>query len=699
MSHSVPPSPAQRKGSITGGIPSPSRRWGLGAAPAAAAALKNRFVVSKQDVAPALIKRGPCGFELFDPRESSFLVYWDIVTLLALVYTAFVTPYEISFITDFSLLLFVFNRIIDVIFISDMIVSFSTMIPPSKSMALSGGTQWQTRSSAIAFHYLTGWFTVDFVSVAVSAGDIVQASMSPSDASEGFLMLVQLLRVIRLLKMARLLRGFRMWKRWETRHAVNYSMLKLTSCLGTILVSSHWIACLWSLQTLFKSQRHESWLGRGNLPYCQADEATGGTVCVHPWEVWAASMHFSVMTITSIGYGDIYPTDASEQLVGLVIMLASGILWASTIGTLCAVLTESPEVAQFHTDLDSLNTYMDENGVALPLRQQLREFFHEAVALRRNKSTQALLTQMPPALLAKLVLQTNGHWLNRIQLLTATDVTTDLSQLEDLDPSTSSHRFFLVEVMLSLVSVVYSPKETVSDGYLSVITNGLAFVGMSIGGTGTSFGDDALLSAKHLRKHTSVVAINYLSVYMIEPDAIRAIARKYPLFGRVLRRRVLLLALRRFMSYLVAEARAVSEKAAGGSGSKLIDTLRRLQSRTTEAVTPPNHAYRAQQMLDPVIYETVCAMASEQSQMRQDLRTIIRRLDDRDAAHPAPPPHAPPATPVQPTPSLAVRDPTPANFSAPASFRSLFGGAAPAAPDVKGGRLPSTPEAPGEMDA
>ena len=115
----------------------------------------------------------------------------------------------------------------------------------------------------------------------------------------------------------------------QTRHAVNYKYLKLLSCLVTILVNSHWIACVWSLQTLFKPQRHESWLGRGNIPYCVAPDeeaaADGPSVCLGPWDVWTASMHFSVMTITSIGYGDIFPTDNSEQIVGLALMLVSGI--------------------------------------------------------------------------------------------------------------------------------------------------------------------------------------------------------------------------------------------------------------------------------------------------------------------------------------------------------------------------------------
>ena len=78
------------------------------------------------------------GIPLLDPRVSSFLMVWDFVTLFALIFTALVTPFEISFLTDFSLALFLTNRTIDAIFSFDMFVTFVTMIPPSKDTLRSG---------------------------------------------------------------------------------------------------------------------------------------------------------------------------------------------------------------------------------------------------------------------------------------------------------------------------------------------------------------------------------------------------------------------------------------------------------------------------------------------------------------------------------------------------------------------------------
>jgi hypothetical protein len=71
---------------------------------------------------------------------------------------------------------------------------------------------------------------------------------------------------------------------------------------------------VWAVaQTMFKEKRDESWLGRGSIEYCTSNVTTGDVSCAGPGVIYVASMHYAVMTITSIGYGDIVPTDTSEQ--------------------------------------------------------------------------------------------------------------------------------------------------------------------------------------------------------------------------------------------------------------------------------------------------------------------------------------------------------------------------------------------------
>merc|ERR1719182_617691 len=55
-----------------------------------------------------------------------YLQVWDTVIGLALIYTGLFTPWEIAFLGDFCFpeFLFLFNRCIDILFVTDMCLQF-----------------------------------------------------------------------------------------------------------------------------------------------------------------------------------------------------------------------------------------------------------------------------------------------------------------------------------------------------------------------------------------------------------------------------------------------------------------------------------------------------------------------------------------------------------------------------------------------
>ena len=90
--------------------------------------------------------RGTCAI---DPRRSTLMVLWDLLTAIALAFTAVATPYEVGFlsapaswsaaITD---PLFWLNRFVDVLFTIDMILQFFLMYPEHRSRSSLEGARW-----------------------------------------------------------------------------------------------------------------------------------------------------------------------------------------------------------------------------------------------------------------------------------------------------------------------------------------------------------------------------------------------------------------------------------------------------------------------------------------------------------------------------------------------------------------------------
>eukprot|EP00397_Hematodinium_sp_SG-2012_P061029 GEMP01080253.1.p1 GENE.GEMP01080253.1~~GEMP01080253.1.p1 ORF type:complete len:191 (+),score=28.13 GEMP01080253.1:215-787(+) len=99
---------------------------------------------------------------LLDP-ESSYFMYWHGIVLVALCFTAIVTPYEVAFMTQTMWdTLFILNRIVDAIFAKDMCMHFFMKVKvPSK---LPRQYVWITRHRDITWKYLKSWFIIDFLS-------------------------------------------------------------------------------------------------------------------------------------------------------------------------------------------------------------------------------------------------------------------------------------------------------------------------------------------------------------------------------------------------------------------------------------------------------------------------------------------------------------------------------------------------------
>ena len=135
-----------------------------------------------------------------------------------------------------------------------------------------------------------------------------------------------------------------------------------------LIILNHWFACLWCLVALleagsFRLEKIEAtpnWIRK----YIDSAAIVDGSAAIDPTEESVAgtfaryvlALYWSVMTVTSIGYGDITPESVAEFWIVSVIMLLGGIMWAYIIGSAVTIASQvNEETDQFNSEMDSVN--------------------------------------------------------------------------------------------------------------------------------------------------------------------------------------------------------------------------------------------------------------------------------------------------------------------------------------------------------
>jgi len=325
---------------------------------------------------------------------------WDQTIMSVLVWTALVTPFEVSFLEPDYNWLFFFNRLIDCVFLTDM--GFTFFLDPLNDEKLKENGLPSHR--LIAQNYLRGWFTIDVVSCIPF--DLVTILLE--DAGDDFskLKFLRAMRLLRLVKLLRLLRVSRIFERWEDRIAINFAMLSLVkSSVGTLLCS-HWFGCLWYI-TAYIEDAESNWVKSTTVDSYENLLSEG----VSTFDKYTASWYFSVMTMSTIGYGDISPVTSAERIVCSFMMLIGAGIYAYVVGSITTTVGNMEASSRRYQELmDMLNQFLEMNAISDDLRIQSRAYMRTRQAQGNLTNWQDLLTEMSPDLREAVARETHPGW-------------------------------------------------------------------------------------------------------------------------------------------------------------------------------------------------------------------------------------------------------------------------------------------------
>eukprot|EP00746_Dinoflagellata_sp_MGD_P015308 gnl/MRDRNA2_/MRDRNA2_133931_c0_seq1.p1 gnl/MRDRNA2_/MRDRNA2_133931_c0~~gnl/MRDRNA2_/MRDRNA2_133931_c0_seq1.p1 ORF type:complete len:649 (+),score=77.11 gnl/MRDRNA2_/MRDRNA2_133931_c0_seq1:233-1948(+) len=396
------------------------------------------------------------------------------------------------------------------------------------------GTVWIRTKEGIRRRYLRTWFTMDAISCLPF--NVVGLALEDEDMSK--LKVVRIVKLLRLLKLVRIFRATRIMKRWESRTSLSFATQGLMKFWATLLVMSHWMACQWGgigawLSTDLKCHRDNPMNYQIKETIHGGSWVTARTWGQHspcsPWDLYLASLHFSVMTITGIGYGDIVPTRNEEVLLGIASQLIGGMIWVFTIGQMCRILSNgNPVRAVYENSMDSLNRMLKEQGVDFELCLALRDFVREKQYHDHFCRSHAIKDQFSPILQAKLIPQTViGKAIRTIWYFRGAD------------------EVFIVEVAAALTPSQYGNQDKIGGkGILSILQRGSVVRSGRILCPGCIWGEDMILSDQDLIDPTLGMALNYVEVLALTKHRLDEILSRYPKMDTEIRKAATLITFR-----------------------------------------------------------------------------------------------------------------------------------------------------------
>ncbi|KDO27239.1 hypothetical protein SPRG_07488 [Saprolegnia parasitica CBS 223.65] len=466
--------------------------------------------------------------------NSSFRAGWDIYMIFLLMWTSLVVPYEIAFVTTDAInALFVLDRIVDLSFLTDMIFNFMTPYVDKET------NQLVEDPSMIISHYARGWFLADFVSILPF--DFVGMFLGTDSSSSNLktLKIIRVIRLFRLVKLARVFRASRIYSRWEAILGFKYTSVKLAKFLSSVLMLAHWLACLWGLTPQLEAVADgaENWQSAYHI--ASADESTK----------YIVSLYWSVMTIGTVGYGDVQPKTDFERVVCIMCMLAGGGTYAYIIGAVCGLVAAMDESeTEFNQQMDHLNVYMKKEKVPQAMKIKLREYFLHSRDLLQHKYFSHVIATLSPGLRGLISVYTNGEWTNNVHFFNGGPY--------------DEHVRFVTAITQKLRAELFPPNENIihhgdPTDKMYIVSKGIVARLGRVLGKGRFFGEDVILC--HGVRNYVVRTLTYVDAYSLSRDDLEAVLANglFPFKAKKIRVAAAFLALRRLMQSMLHELREV----------------------------------------------------------------------------------------------------------------------------------------------
>ena len=323
---------------------------------------------------------------IINPKEGKKIA-WDLFVGLLILWSVIIVPFRLGFDQEpeDNSAMFYLDILVDVMFGIDIFLCFRVAYQDEQLV-------YVTEPRMIASNYFKGWFMVDFLSTFPI--DRIIIAFQPPDSSQAIgvmnatiaqvggddggnaarsLKMIKILRLIRLSKLARLFKLKNLVKGMDEILAISAVAMKALQLVTTMIFIGHLFGCFWNYTSsnltdmvLGEEEAKERVWWKGPYVDDLSDERVGG--------LYIASLYWAFTTMTTVGYGDILPTNDVERVYSTLIMILGATIFGYIVGSVGALaINVNGAPARRHAKVSTAMNYMTEQNVAKSYKEVVKK--------------------------------------------------------------------------------------------------------------------------------------------------------------------------------------------------------------------------------------------------------------------------------------------------------------------------------------
>jgi len=153
------------------------------------------------------------------------------------------------------------------------------------------------------------------------------------------------------------------------------AFLDVIKLLSVIFFIAHWVACFF----FFVSDSELD-----NEPFSWVVQ-TGLSDASNFEEKYITSLYWAFTTMTTVGYGDVFPMTMAEQLYGIISMIVACGVFAYVVGSIGTIVNRSSTIIQdFKDKVLHINQFMVQQHLPKEFRRKVKRYFDYLAEYKRQ---------------------------------------------------------------------------------------------------------------------------------------------------------------------------------------------------------------------------------------------------------------------------------------------------------------------------